>query len=165
MKIHLNDSKLAADRNFKIPANVIDFLATVYNKNIRELEGAFNTISAYASINGMPVTIDSVKKIIGYKENKKTLTVDGIIDIVGSFYNVSADDIKSTNRASKTAHARQIAIYLAKEMTGESFPYIGDCFNRKHTTILYSHQKVKSDITTDRNLANDIKELTEQINS
>ena len=158
-------TKLAADRNFKIPANVIDFLATVYNKNIRELEGAFNTISAYASINGMPVTIDSVKKIIGYKENKKTLTVDGIIDIVGSFYNVSADDIKSTNRASKTAHARQIAIYLAKEMTGESFPYIGDCFNRKHTTILYSHQKVKSDITTDRNLANDIKELTEQINS
>ncbi len=157
-------TKLAADRNIKIPANVIEFLATVYNKNIRELEGAFNTISAYASINDIQITVDSVKKIIGYKENKKTITIDGIIDIVGSYYNVSADDIKSTNRIAKTAYARQISIYLAKEMTGESFPAVGDAFNRKHTTIMYSHQKVKTDIATDRNLASDIEELINIIN-
>lgn len=158
-------TKLANDNNVKMPVEVIEFLATVYNKNVRELEGAFNTISAYTSINEIPITVDVVKRVIGYNEKRKTLTVEGIIDIVAGFYNVSVDDVKSTNRAAKTAYARQVAIYLAKEMTGESFPYIGDCFNRKHTTIMYSHQKVKSDIAVDRHLAQDITELTAQINA
>ena len=157
-------TKLAADRNIIIPVKVIEFLATVYNKNIRELEGAFNTVSAYASINELPLNIESVKKIIGYKDNKKTLTIDGIIDIVASFYNISVDDIKSTNRAAKTAYARQVAIYLAKELTGDSFPNVGKCFNRKHTTIMYSHKEVKSAIPTDRKLASEINELTNKIN-
>ena len=158
-------TKLANDNNVKMSVEVIEFLATVYNKNVRELEGAFNTISAYTSINEIPITVDVVKRVIGYNEKRKTLTVEGIIDIVAGFYNVSVEDIKSTNRAAKTAYARQVAIYLAKEMTGESFPYIGDCFNRKHTTIMYSHQKVKSDIAVDRHLAQDISELTAQINA
>ncbi len=158
-------TKLANDNNVRMPVDVIEFLATVYNKNVRELEGAFNTISAYTSINEIPITVDVVKRVIGYNEKRKTLTVEGIIDIVAGFYNVSVEDIKSTNRASKTAYARQVAIYLAKEMTGESFPYIGDCFNRKHTTIMYSHQKVKSDIAVDRHLAQDITELTAQVNA
>ncbi len=157
-------TKLANDNNIRMPADVIEFLASIYNKNVRELEGAFNTISAYTSINELPITVEVVKRIIGYSEKRKTLTVDGIIDIVAGFYNVSVDDIKSTNRAAKTAYARQVAIYLAKEMTGESFPYIGDCFNRKHTTIMYSHQKVKSDIAIDRHLAQDITELSAKIN-
>ena len=158
-------TKLATDNSVRMPVDVIEFLATVYNKNVRELEGAFNTISAYTSINEIPITVEVVKRVIGYNDKRKTLTVDGIIDIVASFYNVSVDDVKSTNRAAKTAYARQVAIYLAKEMTGESFPYIGDCFNRKHTTIMYSHQKVKTDIAIDRHLAQDINELTAQINA
>ncbi len=158
-------TKLANDNNIKMPSDVIEFLATVYNKNVRELEGAFNTVSAYASINEVPVTVELTKKIIGYSEKRKTLTMDGIIDIVAGYYNVSVEDIKSTNRAAKTAYARQVAIYLAKELTGESFPSVGACFNRKHTTIMYSHQKVKNDLVIDRHLAADIKELTEQINA
>ena len=158
-------TKLATDNSVRMPVDVIEFLATVYNKNVRELEGAFNTISAYTSINEIPITVEVVKRVIGYNEKRKTLTVDGIIDIVASFYNVSVDDVKSTNRAAKTAYARQVAIYLAKEMTGESFPYIGDCFNRKHTTIMYSHQKVKGDIAVDRHLAQDINELITMINA
>ncbi len=157
-------TKLARERNIKFPTDVIEFLASVYNKNIRELEGAFNTISAHATIDEIPVTVESVKKIIGYKENQKTLTVDGITDIVASYYNVSVDDIKSTNRAAKTANARQVAIYLVKELTGESFPYIGECFNRKHTTIIYSHKTVKKDMVTNKKLASDINELTNIIN-
>ena len=157
-------TKLASDNNVNMPIDVIEFLAGVYNKNVRELEGAFNTISAYTSINELPVTVDIVKKIINYSEKRKTVTVEGIIDIVAGYYNISVDDIKSTNRMAKTANARQIAIYLAKEMTGESYPYIGECFNRKHTTIMYSHEKVKSDMVHDRNLSLDIKELTDKIN-
>ena len=108
--------------------------------------------------------IETVKKIIGYNEKKKMVTIDGVLDTTASFYNVSVDDIKSTNRIAKTAYARQIAIYLAKELTGESFPSIGEFFNRKHTTIMYSHNKVKTDIATDRKLASEINELTNIIN-
>ncbi len=157
-------TKLASDRNIVINNNVIEFLASVYNKNIRELEGAFNTISAYSSINDVPITVDSVKKIIGYNEKRKNVTVEGIIDIVAGFYNISVDDIKSTNRSAKTAYARQVAIYLAKELTNESFPFIGNCFNRKHTTIMYSHKTVKTDMQTDRNLAADINKIINEIN-
>lgn len=157
-------TKLAADNNIKMPIDVIEFIASVYNKNVRELEGAFNTISAYTSINELPVTIDIVKKVTGYNEVKKSVGVDEIIRTVADFYNVSVEDIKSTNRIAKTAYARQVAIYLAKELTNESFPSIGGYFNRKHTTIMYSHQKVKSDIKIDRHLSQDISELTEKIN-
>ncbi len=156
--------KLANDNGVKMPTDVVEFMATVYNKNVRELEGAFNTVSAYTSINEIPITVDTVKKIIGYNDKRKTITIDGITDIVASFYNVSVDDIKSTNRAAKTAYARQVAIYLAKELTGESYPSVGEAFNRKHTTIMYSHQKVKSDIAVDRHLSQDITELTAKIN-
>ena len=157
--------KLSDDNNIKMPNEIIEFLAKVYNKNVRELEGAFNTVSAYTSINEIPITLDNVKRIINYSEKHKTLTVEGIIDITAGYYNVSVDDIKGTTRGAKTAYARQIAIYLAKELTNESFPYIGECFNRKHSTIIYSHQKVKTDINTDRHLASEIKELTEKINA
>ena len=158
-------TRLCENNNIKMSVEVIEFLASIYNKNIRELEGAFNTISAYSSINEVPITVDMVKQVIGYSEKRKTFTVDGIVDIVAGFYNISVDDIKSTNRAAKTAYARQVAIYLAKEMTGESYPYVADCFNRKHTTIMYSHQKVKEDMAVDRHLSMDIKELTEKINA
>lgn len=158
-------TRLCENNNIKMSVEVIEFLASVYNKNIRELEGAFNTISAYSSINEVPITVDMVKQVIGYSEKRKTFTVDGIVDIVAGFYNISVDDIKSTNRAAKTAYARQVAIYLAKELTGESYPYVADCFNRKHTTIMYSHQKVKEDMAIDRHLSMDIKELTEKINA
>ncbi|MCD7779497.1 MAG: chromosomal replication initiator protein DnaA, partial [Candidatus Gastranaerophilales bacterium] len=158
-------TKLSNDNNVNMPNDVIEFIASVYNKNVRELEGAFNTVSAYTSINELPITVDIVKKVIGYSEKRKNVTIDGIIDIVAGFYNVSAEDIKSTNRAAKTAYARQVAIYLAKELTGESFPYVGECFKRKHTTIMYSHQKVKNDIAVDRHLSQDISDLTAKINT
>ncbi len=157
--------KLSQDNGIKLPTNVIEFLASVYNKNIRELEGAFNRVSAYISINEIPITIENIKNIIGYSEKRNTITVEGIIDITAGYYNVSPEDIKSTNRSAKTAYARQVAIYLAKEMTEESYPSIGNCFNRKHTTVMYSHQKVKTDMNADRHLAADIKELTEKINN
>ena len=156
--------KLASDNGIKMPADVVEFMATVYNKNVRELEGAFNTVSAYTSINEIPITIEIVKKITGYNDKRKAITIDGIIDAVAEFYNVTADDIKGDCRTARYANPRQVAIYLAKELTGESFPSIGNAFNRKHTTIMYAHKTVKSDIAVDRHLAQDITELTAKIN-
>lgn len=157
-------NKLAQDNNLEIPHDVVELLATVYKSNIRELEGAFNRISAYSSINEMPINLENVKKIINYSENKKNITIPGIIDLVAEFYNVSTEDIFGTNRAQKIAFARQVAIYLAREMTQESFPFIGDVFNKKHTTIMYSYEKVKEDIPHNSTLSKDISTLVNKIN-
>lgn len=157
-------SKLSQDNNVPITSDVIEFLATVYKNNIRELEGAFNRISAYSSINEISINLENVKKIINYSENKKNITVSGIIDLVAGYYNVSSDDILSANRAQKIAMARQVAIYLARENTQESFPAIGDVFNKKHTTIMYSYEKVKEDILVNTGLAKDISTLVNKIN-
>ncbi|MBR1942962.1 chromosomal replication initiator protein DnaA [bacterium] len=157
--------KLAEDNNTKLSQDVISFLASVYNKNIRELEGAFNRVSAFASINELSINIDTVKKIIGYKENRKAVTMEGIIDIVAGYYNVSVSDVKSASREAGIAKARNVAAYLIREMTDDSFPAIGLCFNRKHTTIMHSYDKIKSDVVTDRRVAQEIRELTDKINN
>lgn len=157
-------SKLAHDSNINVPPEVIEFLANVYKSNIRELEGAFNRISAYSSINGTSITLENVKKIINYSETKKNITIDGIIDIVAEFYNVSSEDIKCANRAQKIANARQVAIYLTREITQESYPYIADAFNKKHTTIMYSHEKVKEELAHNNSLSQDITKLSNKIN-
>ena len=157
--------KLAIEKNVNFPFDVISFLASVYNKNIRELECAFNTVTAKASVTGLTLNVDNVKKMIGYRENRKTVTQEGIIDIVASYYNVSVDEMKSPNREAAIAKARSVAVYLMKEMMEESYPSIGKCFNRKHTTIMHSYDKIKLDVATDRRVAQEVQELTEKINA
>lgn len=156
-------SNLAKDSNIEVPNNIIEFLATVYANNIRELEGAFNRVTAYASINETPLTIDNVKTIINYNEKEKVYTFDGIVDEVASYYNISAKDIKGSSRSAKIAEARQVAIYLSRELTKQSFPAIGDFFDKKHTTILYSYDKVKEELKTNKSLSHSIDAITNQI--
>lgn len=156
--------KLCSDNNIRMPGDVVEFLAKIYNKNVRELEGVFNKVTAYSSINEIPVTLENVKQIINYKEERKNVTIEGIIDITAGYYNVSSEDIKGTSRFAKIANARQIALYLAKELTDESYPSVGSAFNRKHTTVMYAHDQVKKNIAGSLKLAKEIKELTDKIN-
>lgn len=158
-------SNLAKDSNIDVPLNIIEFLATVYSNNIRELEGAFNRVTAYASINETTLTVENVKKIINYEEKEKVYTFDGIVDEVAAYYNVSPKDIKGTSRSAKIAEARQVAIYLCRELTHNSFPVIGEFFDKKHTTILYSYDKVKEEKETNNSLAYSISAITEKINA
>jgi len=157
--------KLAEDNNIKFPQEVTAFLASVYNKNIRELEGAFNRVCAYASINDVPINAENVKKIIGYKENVKMVTPEGVIDAVSRYYNISVSDIKGQSREAAAAKARNISAYLMREMTDESFSAIGGYLNRKYTTIMHSCDKIKKDMTYDRRIAQEVQEISDKINS
>ncbi|MDD3238452.1 MAG: chromosomal replication initiator protein DnaA [Candidatus Gastranaerophilales bacterium] len=156
--------KLARENHMELPFNVVEFLAQVYKNNVRELEGAFNKISAYSALYQNEITVDEVKKIIKYSENKINITIDGIIDAVAEYYNVSVEDLKGTSRFAKIASARQVAIYAAREITGESFPYIGEKFGKKHTTILYSYEKIKEEISKNSELSQDVTDLINKIN-
>ena len=82
---------------------------------------------------------------------------------VASYYNISAKDIKGSSRSAKIAEARQVAIYLSRELTKQSFPAIGDFFDKKHTTILYSYDKVKEELKTNKSLSHSIDAITNQI--
>lgn len=154
---------LARDTNIDVPNNIIEFLATVYSHNIRELEGAFNRVTAYASINEVPLTIENVKRIINYSEKEKSYTFEGIVDEVAAYYNIAPKDIKGTGRSAKIAEARQVAIYLCRDLTKQSFPDIGKFFEKKHTTILYSYDKVKDELKTNNALAHSISCVTKKI--
>lgn len=156
-------SNLAKDSNITVPNKIIEFLAEVYSSNIRELEGAFNRVTAYASINETELTLENVKKIINYKEQLKTYSFNGIVDAVASYYNISVKDIKGTGRSAKIAEARQVSIYLCRELTKESFLAIGDFFDKKHTTILYSYEKIKEELKHNKTLSLTVDSISEKI--
>jgi chromosomal replication initiator protein len=160
MAILLN---LAKDANIDVPNNIIEFLATVYACNVRELEGAFNRVTAYASINEVQLTLDNVKKIINYSQKEKVYTFDGIVDEVSKYYGIKPKDIKGTGRSAKVAEARQVAIYLCRDLTKQSFPDIGKFFDKKHTTIIYSYDKIKEELRINNALSQTISEITAQI--
>lgn len=155
---------LAQTSEIKVPQNIIEFLATVYSNNIRELEGAFNRVTAYASINEVELTLENVKKIIGYSEHKKEITFDAIVEEIARYYNVPVKEIKGSSRSQKIAEARQMAIYLSRDLTKQSFPAIGDYFDKKHTTIMYSYDKVKDELATNNLLSQVVSEITNKLN-
>lgn len=154
---------LAKDTNIDVPKNIIEFLSATYANNIRELEGAFNRVTAYASINDMPLTIDNVKKIINYNEKEKSYTFDGIVDKVAEYYNISPKEIKGTGRSARVSEARQVSIYLCRELTKQSLPVIGEFFEKKHTTILYAYDKIKEELVLNRTLSRTVEDIINQV--
>lgn len=112
---------LAKDTNIEVPNNIIEFLASTYASNIRELEGAFNRVTAYASINETPLTIENVKRIIGYNEKEKTYTFDGIVDEVASFYNISPTEIKGSAAVQKSLKQDRYLFTFAENLQNRAF--------------------------------------------
>lgn len=131
-----------------IPDSVIFFIAESITNNIRELEGALIRLIAYAVLEekmvDLPLARDILKDML--RETTKIITIDGIQKKVAQFYNVTVDDLKTGRRDKHLVFARQVAMYLARELTDLSFPEIGQCFGgRDHTTILHAYNKIKGE--------------------
>lgn len=156
-------ANLADEIEMKIASDVLEFVAQNFNKNVRELEGAFNKISAYASIKNVDLDVEAVKKVLNCACKPKNIDIKLIADTVCKYFDVSESDMKSSARNQKISHARQIAIYLAREIKQMSFVSIADFFNKKHPTILFSYEKIKTEIKTDSNLNQIIIDLTKNI--
>lgn len=156
-------ANLADEIGMKISNEVLEFIAHNFTKNVRELEGAFNKISAYASIQNIDLNVEIAKKVLNCDIKAKKIDVETIAKKVCRYFDVSLEELKSTARNQKIAHARQVAVYLARELTQESFVHIADFFKKKHPTILFSYEKIKKEIKTDGKLADDVDELKRQI--
>lgn len=152
--------------NISAPDDVLELIATAFQNNIRELEGALNRVVAYISINNQPLTLDTVKKILNYSGRVKNLNIEKIIEATARYFSIESSEIKGLSRSKDIAHARQVAVYLSRDMTNSSFPSLGEAFGgRKHTTILYSYEKMREELLTNKALAETISEISKNLTS
>lgn len=150
---------LSFEENIPIPPEVIEFLAINYCTNVRELKGAFNKVQLFYSVNQKELTIETVKKVLNFKENIKNYTAETIISEVAKYFNVSEDDILGSGRMKTIANARQVAIFLVRELTKNSFPSIGQIFNKKHSTIIYSFEQMQKQLKFDKHIGLAVEEI------
>lgn len=155
---------LCEEENISMTNETITFLAENYNANVRELKGAFNRIKIFYSLEeAKEPDIKTVKKILNFKENQKIYTAETIISEVASYFNVSDKDILGSCRMKNIANARQVAIYLIRELTKDSFPSIGTIFDKKHSTIIYSYETMQQQLKTDTALKNAVSEIQKRL--
>lgn len=146
----------------KIPEDVIYFLAESIKNNIRELEGALIRVTAYAVLENREISPDLARDILKdmLRESVKTINVDTIQKKVANFYNLNMSDFKARGRSKNIVIARQVAMYLTRELTNLSLPEIGQFFGGKdHTTILHAYKKIKDNVDKD----DKFKELVNRI--
>lgn len=149
--------------NYPISDDVALFLAQEYNSNIRELEGAYNKISARASIEGVELTVDIAKEYLGFFEKKKKITIENILETCAKYFCVEKEDILSSARAKEIVNARKYAIYLSRELLDLSYPLLAQEFKKNHTTIMYQHEKLKKDISQNKAMKIITDELSQLI--
>lgn len=155
--------KHAVRSNFEIADDVAEFLAEHFSSNVRELEGAYNKVSAYASIKGIELTVEASKEILGLNVKKKDITPEIIIGKCAEYYNVPMEDILSSSRQKDVAGARRAAIYLVRELLNYSYPKSSKVFSRNHTTIMYACETLEKDLKTDKTLKMTIEEIKKMI--
>ncbi len=157
--------KKAEYENYYLPEDVIEYIASNYTSNIRELEGALIRAMAYVSIWGLPMTVENISSVLTPQTEKVDATPVAILSIVADTFNVSIEDLKSNSRRREISWARQIGMYLMRQHTDLSLPRIGEEFGGKdHTTVIYSCEKITQLKETDHNLAQTLRQLGERIN-
>ncbi len=145
--------------NYDVSDDVARLLAMNYSKNVRELEGAYNKVSAYASIQGIELTVESASDILGLNNLKKQLTVQDVVSAVAEFYQIKPESILGKDRSKNVQEARQVSIYTARELLDLSYPILAKSFDRNHTTIMYSCKAIEDDIKTNLKLKSDLDKI------
>ena len=149
-----------------IPDKVLEFLACKITSNTRELEGALNRVVAHSTLVGRDITIDVAQEVLRdiLRSNEKFITMEIIQRKVCEFYSVKLSDLNSAKRQKAITTARQVAMYLCKELTTKSLPDIGKCFGGKdHSTVIHAVKRVKENMANDKGFSADIEILTKSL--
>jgi chromosomal replication initiator protein len=142
-----------------VPDSVLEFLALKVTSNIRELEGALNRIVAHADVSRQEITLETTQEVLQdlLRAHDRRITIDEIQRKVAEHYNLRMADMHSARRARNVARPRQVAMYLAKQLTARSLPEIGRKFGgRDHTTVMHAVRKVEELIEEDAQIAQDV---------
>ena len=151
-----------------IPIEVIEYIANINDSDVRQLEGAITRVFAYASmmnrgIINLDIAIEALKDKVSEKSVYKN-DVHRIQRIVCEYFKIDIEDLKGKKRSKDVNYPRQIAIYLCRKMTSESFPKMGTYFGgRDHSTIISAYQRIENDLKTNPQLQIVINELKEKI--
>lgn len=154
---------LAIANSTEYEDEALSYIAKHFSDNVRELEGAFTKVCAYAELSGQKLTLELTKEVLKCQEQENTIGYTAIADVTASYFGVDAKDLKSSSRSQKISEARQIAAFLCRELTGSSFNNIAEFFNKKYTTIMYAHEKIKKDINTNSDYSNAIREIKQAL--
>jgi chromosomal replication initiator protein len=159
--------KKAQSEKMNVGNDILEFVASKVSSNIRELEGTLIRVTAFASLNRTEVDMALVqtvlKDLITLDEDDVIAPVD-IINHTAGYFKLTVDDLYGSSRSQAVATARQIAMYLCREMTNLSLPKIGQLFgNRDHTTVMYANKKITELMKERRSIYNQVTELTSRI--
>jgi chromosomal replication initiator protein len=158
----------AEQSGIRIPQKVMEFLAHKITSNVRELEGALNRIIADMQLIGREVTLESAQELLRdlLRSCERRVTIDEIQRRVAEHFNIRLSEMTSERRARSVARPRQVAMYLAKQLTTRSLPEIGRKFGgRDHTTVMHAVRKVQELTLSDRALAEDVELLRRMLQS
>lgn len=161
--------KKAVQEQLNAPPEVLEFIASRISRNIRELEGALIRVTAFASLNRQPVdlglTEDVLKNLIpGGEDSAPEITASDIMAATADYFGLTVDDLCGSSRSRVLVTARQIAMYLCRELTDLSLPKIGAQFGgRDHTTVMHADRKIRALMAERRSIYNQVTELTNRI--
>lgn len=161
--------KKAIIEGFTMPNDVMVFIASRIDNNIRELEGALIRVIAYASLTNQSIDMNlatEALKDIFPNSRPRQITMELIQQIVALYFKIKQEDLLAKKRTRNITYPRQIAMYLCREMTETSLPRIGEMFGgRDHTTVIHAHDKISRERNEDSKLNNILKEITKRIES
>ncbi|WP_432561955.1 chromosomal replication initiator protein DnaA [Kineococcus sp. SYSU DK003] len=159
--------KKAIGERLEVPEDVNEYIASKISSNIRELEGALIRVTAFASLNRQPVDMqlaDIVLRDLIPSDETPEITAAAIMGQTASYFSVTLEDLCGTSRSRTLVTARQIAMYLCRELTELSLPKIGQHFGgRDHTTVMHAERKIKQQMAERRSTYNQVTELTNRI--
>jgi len=157
--------KKAEYENVRLPREAIEYIASQYTSNIRELEGALIRAIAYISLSNLSMTVENIASALNPKVEQITASPDTILEVAVEILKVSVEDLKSSSRRREISNARHIAMYLMRQHTDLSLPRIGEKFGGKdHTSVMYSCDKISKQLRKDRALNQTISLLSDRIN-
>ena len=167
LRISILEAK-AARAGAMVPGKVLEFLAHKITTNVRELEGSLNRLIAHANLFGRPITLESAQEVLHdvLRAHDRRVTIEEIQRKVAEHWNIRLTDMSSARRARAVARPRQVAMYLAKQLTSRSLPEIGRKFgNRDHTTVMHAVSRVAELMDQDLEFAERVELLKRMLES
>ncbi len=155
--------KLAQNNDLKYTDEALKYIAKHFSKNVRELEGAFNKVCAYAEISEKELDLNLAKSVLKCDDTEDEIGLDKIAQVTAKYFDVDINDIMGTARGAKVSTARHLAVYLSRELTNKSFVSIAEFYNKKHTTIMFAHEKIKKELPLKKELESAIREIKQAL--